>query len=169
MRTFRNSRNSRGGTSTVELGPALFILIICVLIPAMDLLYLAMTYAAGWYLNHVEVREVACHDPTSAANVSSALSIAYTAWQKSILCGFCNAQSTPHTEKVTFYVGNPPGGTAYPGVAPATPPVDFCNVVTTLQIKPLFVVPFIGGVPGLSAPVTFVYADTRPQEERGIK
>jgi len=165
----RTLRNSRGGTSTVELGPALFILIICVLIPAMDLLYLAMTYAAGWYLNHVEVREVACHDP-DAADAASAITIAYTAWKNSILCGLCNAQSTPHNEVVTYWIGNPPGGTKMtPPATPPNPPVDFCNVVTTLQIKPLFIVPFIGGVPGLSAPVNFVYADTRPQEEKGIK
>lgn len=181
----RHIRGSKGGTGIAELGPALFILIIVILIPIMDMLYLAMSYAAGWYLNHLCTRECAVHDPTSGAAIQSAVQIADTAWKKSMLCGLAQASNATTTEKVTYYDNS--GGTynstlqtngtgivissaVNPAPAPTgTSYVVTAQVVTTIPVKPLFVVPFIGSVPGLSAVVDFNYSGQRPQEEKGIK
>src|SRR5262249_33776175 len=58
-------RNRKGGTNTVELGPALFILIIVVLIPCIDFMQIGLAYACGWYANHLAVREASCTGPDS--------------------------------------------------------------------------------------------------------
>jgi hypothetical protein len=186
---YQKKRSTKGGTNTVELAPALFILIIVILIPIMDMLFLIMSYTAGWYLNHLCTRECAVHDPTQAAEISSAVQIADSTWKKSMLCGLAQATGAASQEQVTYvdasnnkYVSNlstngsgTVSGTAVPAPSqtPATPPVPpqiiTCQVITTLPIKPLFVVPFIGSVPGLSAPVVMTYSGQRPQEEKGIK
>ena len=106
-----------------------------------------------------------------------------------MLCGLAQATGATSSEQVTYvdsigtkYVSNlstngsgivSGAATPAPSQTPATPPVPpqitTCQVITTLPIKPLFVVPFIGSVPGLSAPVIMTYSGQRPQEEKGIK
>ena len=208
----KRKRSCHGGTSMAEIGPALFILIVAVMIPLLDLMLLSMSYAAGWYLNHLVTRECAVHDPTTrlptdpitVANanpiiltdqIPTAVGIADSTWKKSMLCGLAQAQNSTSTHKVTFidtsntqYVSSyscdgtgvvtlglqktpAPAAVAASAGPPAVASsnVVTCNVQTQVTVKPIFVVPFIGNVPGLSAPITFTYAGQRPQEEKGIR
>jgi hypothetical protein len=194
-------RSCKGGTNLVEIGPALFILIVVIMIPVIDMLALALAYASGYYLNHLVTRECAVHDPTASGNpnattgqyaIPTAVTIAETTWKKSMLAGLAQATKAPSTEQVTYVdtkgtsyvnffncdgVGNvtptvpPAPATNAVAAAGATPALNVvnCQVVTTLQITPIFVVPFFSSVPGLGAPVNFTYTGSRPQEEKGIK
>jgi hypothetical protein len=202
-----NIRNNRGGTGIAELGPALFVLIIVIMIPLCDLLALCCSYAAGYLLNNTMARECAVKNPTASAsmvvppqppqtpigNVTQAVQIADSAWKNNILIsGLAQAKGATTIHTVT-YVNN--SGVAYPPVTFTVPPsgtpsvsgglsipaptpatagnpgifVATCQVVTQLPIKPLFVVPFMDGVPGLSAPLTLTYSCQRPQEEKGYQ
>jgi len=135
------------------MAPALLILFCFILIPMLDMLYLALAYAAGWYCNHLVVREVACRDP---ANWATAETTATQAFCSSGLGSFLavavgNVQNSgpPGT-----FVGNPPTAV---------------TVVTVMTVRPMLPVPLFMTVPGMNAPVSFRFAATRPQEETGQK
>ncbi|HEY9756283.1 MAG TPA: hypothetical protein V6C97_14040 [Oculatellaceae cyanobacterium] len=185
----KSKRNCKGGTGIAELGPALFVLIIVILIPMMDMLYLMMSYAAGWMLNHQTTREVSVKDPTDGTQIKLGVQIADMAWRKTLFCGLAQATGSIAQEQVTFvdasnnpYVSNfsvdgssNVSGTATTAPSRTTQPVNTAlnvvtvQVVTQLPVKPLFVVPLVNNCPGLSAPVIFSYSGQRPQEEKGLK
>jgi hypothetical protein len=185
----KSKRNCKGGTGIAELGPAIFILIIVILIPIMDMLYLMMSYGAGWLLNHQTTREAACKDPTDPTQIKLGVQIADMAWRKTMLCGLAQAIGTTAQEQVIYvdasnnlYTSNfsvdassNVAGTANPAPSRTTQPVDTTKnvatvqVITQLPVRPLFVVPLVNNCPGLSAPVVFSYSGQRPQEEKGLK
>ena len=179
-------RNSKGGTSIVELGPALFVLVIVVMIPVCDLLAMLCSYTAGWLLNEMCARECACKNPTLATDITRGVFIADSAWKSNILIsGLAQARGATTLQRVTYVrndgvtfvsnltadgSGNVSGSPVVESPAPSTNSyIATCQVLTTLPVKPLFVVPFVGSVPGLSAPINFVYFCQRPQEEKGFQ
>jgi hypothetical protein len=179
------NHRKRTGQAIAEFGPAVFIIIIVVLIPILDLLFLGVAYAAGWYENHLVVREVVCHDPTDGAAINTATANSTTAWQNSGLClGLggptkCNVQNT-----VQFYIVDSVsdeilGGPVLAGSAcqpHEVPPgsgdfhwVGYANVQTQITVAPFLTLPWIGPCQGINQPITFTFADQRPQEEKGLR
>jgi hypothetical protein len=129
-------------------------------------------------------------------NVTAGVKIADTAWKSNVLiAGLAQARNATTIHAVTFvnnkgtpvgtctFTCTPPSSVAPSGSLAIPAPtivngnysdpnsiyVATCQVVTQIPITPLFVVPFIGNVPGLSAPITFVYSCQRPQEEKGVQ
>ena len=165
-----------------EFGPALILILIVFLFPMIDLIYLCIAYAAGWYCNHLVVREVACHNPTDVAAMSTAITTATTAWGASGLSTFIGNPSV--TNNVAFIVVSKPvlgGSETVTGTFPFPPAapnptqtvttatyVGYCTVTTTMSVKPFVTLPWIGDVPGINAPISFTFGDRRPQEEKGI-
>jgi len=139
-------RTRKGGTNTVELAPALFILLIVVLIPCLVIIHIGLAYACGWYANHLATREAACAGPI---NRQTAADGATAAWAASGLGKFVHAP--PPSNLVT---SNPAGGPDPNGYQEVT-------VTTTVKVLPLFQLPFVA-----NGPVTFQYSATRPYEER---
>src|ERR1700683_567296 len=64
-KAYRNYR--RKGSQMAELPPALIILFFVIFFPLLDLLYMCVAIGAGWYLNQIELREVACQIPPPIA------------------------------------------------------------------------------------------------------
>ncbi len=153
-------RNKRGGSGTVELAPALVVIFIVILVPMLDLLYLGLAYASGWYCNHLVVREVACRDPNSSTAAANA---ATTAWAATGLAKFIGAGTGAVTNNVTFLLNSVP---TVP--TPGNPPTS-CSVATLVTVQPFLPIPFFMQVEGLNKPVIFSYAAERPQEEKGIQ
>jgi hypothetical protein len=149
-------RNKKGGSGTVELAPALLVIFVVILIPMLDLLYLGLAYAAGWYCNHLVVREVACRNPITDSVIAA--QSATDAWAGTGLAKFIGA--TTATNVIVFNPVNPP--------TPAAPPVSV-TVTTTVVVKPFLPIPFFMNVEGLNVPVSFTYSAERPQEEKGIQ
>ncbi|CAN5572483.1 hypothetical protein BH10CYA1_BH10CYA1_21590 [soil metagenome] len=152
-------RNKKGGSGTVELAPALIVIFIVVLIPMLDLLYLGLAYAAGWYCNHLVVREVACRDP-NGGSPNAAAAAATSAWAGTGLAKFIGAGTGQVTNTIKFL----PPGTPSPGLPPAS-----CFVSTQVTVKPFLPIPFFMQVEGLNKAVIFGYGAERPQEEKGIQ
>lgn len=150
---YRARGRKSSGHEFVEFAPALFILLVCIVPPMLDLLYLGIAYAAGWYLNHLECREVACVPP---ANEGTARANARIAWEASTLAKFIKGKELSSSTK--FEDRNP--GDDYP--------VDTAIVTTTIQIQPFLQIPFMGSIPGIGAPISMTYTSERPQEEYGI-
>ncbi len=151
----RLHRNKKGGTSTVELAPALFVLLIIVLIPCIDMLHIGLCYAFGWYANHLATREVACAGPTPPApsTPQSVADTATQAWANSGLGQFVHAPPPVNVVNVS-----------YPPDIDGDGMNDFCQVTTTVKVTPLFMLPFVA-----SQPVNFTYVTTSPLEEKGLK
>ncbi len=146
-------RNRKGGSGTVELAPALVVIFIVILIPMLDLLYLGLAYASGWYCNHLVVREVACREP---ANATVAADSATQAWAGTGLAKFIGASAASVVNNPSFKndaSGNPISVT----------------VSTVVTVQPFLPIPFFMQVQGLNQPVKFGYSAERPQEEKGIK
>ncbi|MBI2811573.1 MAG: hypothetical protein HYX67_12215 [Candidatus Melainabacteria bacterium] len=153
-------RNRRGGSGTVELAPALVVIFIVILIPMLDLLYLGLAYASGWYCNHLVVREVACRDPGASGAAAAA---ATAAWAGTGLAKFIGAGTGAVTNNVTFLLNGVPTAPT-----PGNPPTS-CSVATQVTVQPFLPIPFFMQVEGLNKPVIFGYAAERPQEEKGIQ
>jgi hypothetical protein len=156
-------RNKKGGSGTVELAPALVVIFIVILIPMLDLLYLGLAYAAGWYCNHLVVREVACRDPVvtppPANSPGTAAGDATAAWAATGLAKFIGAGAGAVVNNISF-TPNPTN--------PAAGPVS-CTVGTVITVQPFLPIPFFMKVQGMNQPVAFAYSAERPQEEKGIK
>ena len=156
-RTGKKCRNAKGGSGMAELGPALLVLFVIILVPMLDILYLGLAYAAGWYCNHLVVREVACRKPIEAPIAATS---ATSAWQASGLALFIHAggiTNTPIFEDAS-------GAT----VAATATNIAYCFVTTKMTIQPFLPIPFLTSVAGINAPVNFTYSAQRPQEEKGL-
>lgn len=151
----RARRRSRSGHEFAEFAPALFILLVCILPPMIDLIYLGIAYAAGWYLNHLEVREVAC---VPDAQKGAAVARAKAAWQASTLASFIKGQEISCTPQ-QLNIKPPPPSDLGP---------DTARVTNTIRVQPFLQIPFLGSIPGIGAPIEFTYTSERPQEEQGI-
>jgi hypothetical protein len=151
------SRRSFIGSSVSEMGPALFILLLVVLFPMLDLLYLGLGYAASWYLNHLEIRELAIRSP---AQSSAALKEVDNLWANSGFGHLVGATVSSITHS----------GPAYdPDTSVPPDPLGFVKITTTVTIEPFLKQAPVGlnSVPGLGKAVTFSFSDRRPQEEKG--
>jgi hypothetical protein len=147
------NRNNKGGTNTVEFGPALFVLIIMVLIPCIDFMQIGLAYACGWYANHLAVREATCTGPTYPGPTNTAAKIAadnvVQGWANSGFGKFLHSPVPVNTVVDPHYSNN--GQNFY------------CKVTTQVTVSPMFSLPFVA-----SAPITFQYTAVRPLEETGI-
>ena len=120
----------------------------------IDLIYLGAAYSAGWYCNHLVIREVAIHDPTDQGAMQSAIHTATQAWSSSGLCSFIGGATLASVQnKVRFQVIDNAsdavlGTYDFPPAAPAptsTPnqgtSVGYCIVNTSITIKPFVSLP----------------------------
>jgi hypothetical protein len=181
-------RKNYGG-QIAEFGPAIFILLVVIVFPMVDLVYLGAAWASGWYLNQIEAREVASSVPDPAnplgfnssgsppgTNVTALLGSSvsqpysdvqakYAYWSSCGLSRFCNGNQT---QLWIYYAGTPNTYSASPA--------QICSYSTTtsiIEVRPLVVVPWFdvivpGGVPGLSKNISFAYSTTQVQEEKGL-
>ncbi len=150
---YRARGRKSSGHEFAEFAPALFILLVCIVPPMLDLLYLGIAYAAGWYLNHLQCREVACVAP---ARASDSLARARIAWEGSTLARFVKGRETGSSAAWKDLIPND------------NFPQDTAVVTTNVLIQPFLQIPFMGSIPGIGAPITFTYVSERTQEERGI-
>src|SRR5271168_2120678 len=160
---FRHHLRQSGGGQIAELGPALFLLLIVIIFPMFDMVYLGGAWASGWYLNQTESREVASTvpdttnvpysttaTPTCPAGVEVTSLLAsgtsqpyvnidakYNCWKSSGLSLFCNGNQT---HMWIFY-----HGIANPNAPPANI-CDFSITTTTVDVRPLVVVPYFNAV-----------------------
>ncbi len=141
-------RKARGGTNTVELRRHLHNL-DSYFDFEIDFMQIGLAYACGWYANHLALREASCAGPSRA---TAAANGATQARANSGLGQFVHCPAPVNV--VNCNVGNDMDGD---GVG------DFCQVTTTVQVQPMFSLPFVA-----STPITFKYQAVRPMEEKGL-
>ncbi len=153
-------RGNQVGNATAEIGPALFILLVMVLPPMLDLAGLAFAYGAGWYLNFLQAREAAVSAEVrqgkivNGAEIASALEAVRASWSGTSLCRFTEAEGVSERFQLVGAGGSGSGNA-----------VRYIEVVTAMQVKPFVTVPFFKNVPGLGAPVGFSFTGIRLVED----
>jgi hypothetical protein len=156
------------GSQIVELPPALLLLFFVLLFPFINMLYLICSFAAGWYLNSMELRQVACHTPSSIG-LTNPPDQAYHHVDLSAL-GLSAINLFGVSEDIIS-----PEVAQFPPIAPGSNPnlVDRSRVRTTINIAPIVKMQNVGSllpmgeVPGLGKPFTFVYNGEIQQEDQG--
>ena len=139
------------GSAITETAPALFLLLLVILFPLIDLLYMGLAFGLVWYLNHLEVRELAVRVPTETTQILTDIDALYTSTGFGKFIGLTPAR-----------IQHPlSGGAVYGG----TPLTVTCTTVAT--INPFLNIPFVIPVSGLNQPATFTVTSTRLQEEEG--
>lgn len=120
----------------------------------VDIVYLAIGYCGGWYLNHQSARAASIVSGNLAARQTACNNMT-AEWMKTGIASFLNA-SVPQ---------NKPTMSAYGSTGDQYVEVD--TQVTIMPLVNLSSVPFLNsvGVDGVTKPITFVFVDKRPVEE----
>lgn len=136
--------------------------------------YLFCAFAAGWYLNSIESRQVACTLPSVLADGQYQYSPPDQQYH------IIDRNALPQSQNWQGLFGatediNSPQVAQFPPVGPGANPnvVGRSRIQTIVKIKPLVAFQNVGtllplgNVPGLGQPFTFTYTNEIEQEEPG--
>lgn len=159
----KRARNTRGG-QLAESGPALFILLVAIFFPMVDLLYYGFAFGAAWYLNQLEARAVSVSPPPFGPNATFDGRIIPEVQSKE--AEFINGGLGRFLklQDLLCQVRQLPD--------PTNPAVVGSSVVTNqffVQAMIWLPIPYFAGIPALNGNGTvFTYTTTVLQEERGL-
>jgi hypothetical protein len=143
---------TRKGSAITEFGPALFVFLIIIFFPLMDLLGMAAVYCCGWYCNFLVTREVAVRTQAQGQLAAQEVDDEFL---KTGVAAFVGLKAGDHGSKIVHVLN-------YNTAAAGLPPQVECK--TSITGVPFLTIPFIPAVPGLSAPITFTMTQVRPRE-----
>jgi hypothetical protein len=168
----RRLRSDKGG-QIAELPPALFLLLIVIFFPLVDLLYYCFAYGCTWYLHQLELRAVSVSVPPAG--------------QPAGLPGFDGHQIQELQSKETEFLNSGLGAflqmhpadvlecqvVQYPD--PNNPTVVGTSVLTNrFRVRAMIYIPLpmFNNIPALDSlnrgNINFSYSSTTLQEERGL-
>ena len=150
---------SKKGSALSEFGPAFFLLLTFGLLPLIDVVVIGIDYAAAYYLNELQLRE-AQKLPKSVATSEKGpvMDAVPKLWRAGLIGGLTPANSEIITAVDYKPVPWQPVGESQ------TLDFWFVTVATTASFRPLLTIPFLNGIPGLGAPITFTVSGRRPVE-----
>jgi hypothetical protein len=139
-----------GGSAITEMGPALFILLIAIFFPLLDLALVGLAYFSCATLNDLQTNKAAMLPQSEAESEGGPVKKGVReAWQLSAIGTLARLAGEPSTDVSYTEFG-----------------ADQCVVVSTsFSVKPFLPIPFIPGVPGISAPVGFTIQGKRLLED----
>jgi hypothetical protein len=123
----------RRGSAIAETGPALFMFLILIFFPLLDVMGMAAQYACCWYHNHMMLQELPVRLPTEAGAVKAEVKARF---DTSGLPQF--AAVTSITDDVVYNDHKADGDPSNDG-EPAT-----VRCTTTLVGRPYVAIPFLG-------------------------
>lgn len=116
----------RKGSAIAETGPALFMFLIIIFFPLLDVMGMAAQFACCWYHNHMMMQELSVRKNTEGALVHAEVEARF---DHSGLAKFANVDTI--TDDVT-----------YQNAALGQP--AFVNCTSTLTGRPFIALPFLG-------------------------
>jgi hypothetical protein len=149
------------GSAIAETGPALLLLLILIVFPVIDLLYMGCSFGFAWFLHNTEIRELSVRAPdVSQAQIILAKVDNDFMTNSFGMAGFMGINSANQAQKILH---------ANPSYTPpsATAPNGQVSLATSVVIRPWLYIPFFMKVPGLNTDLTFSFASVKPQEENG--
>ena len=151
----KRARKSHGSALT-EMGPALFILLMMIFFPMLDLMAMLASYCSSFYLNMQQTKEAAIVPSSDALSTSGQVQKGCVdAWLANGVGKFVKTTKYPST-KVVYTSGTPD---------PNTQVVDkIVTVTTTVDCQPFLTIPFPIPVTGLNSPMTFTITSQAQME-----
>ncbi|HEY9793052.1 MAG TPA: hypothetical protein V6D22_21800 [Candidatus Obscuribacterales bacterium] len=128
------------GQAIVETGPALFVLLILIFFPMLDLLAMGLQFCCGWYLNHEATHELSV---SKLADWTIALDQVKGKFDNTGIPKFAHMVSGTHTY------------TSVPGDNIGTP--GSVNNTTAVVCKPFLYIPMFFPCPGVNQNMTFSF------------
>jgi hypothetical protein len=168
----RQRRKARGGSQIAEFAPALLILFIVVLFPMLDVMYIALGYCCGWYLNHITSRGCSTAPPPSPSlggpYPAAVITNLNNAWLNTSFQNFSGASIVSNVATAV-----PVAGVPDPTSNANNLPTLMVDCQTQVQIQPFFTLPVMPlmnslQVDGLTRPIIFFYHDRVPVQENGL-
>jgi hypothetical protein len=153
VRTGRKLKPFRrdGGSAITEFGPALLFLLLVGFFPLLDLAAIGLTYCSCSTLNDLQADKAKLLPRSMADDDNGPVKLSVvSAWRKSGVGAFTKLSNDPVTE--ISYIPVPGSG-------------PHVHVATTCTANPFMAIPFIPGVPGISAPITFTMKAKRLLED----
>jgi len=161
-RSLRQTRSRHyKGSVIAEFGPAIFIFVMVVFFPFLNMVGMAISYADCLYLDTLLLRQAALEnvlvldnstnppslkeDLTCSTDPNGALNTVIKNWLKMGLGQFASTGAMP---KQTCYIDLTEG----------TAKVKFIHLDLLVQCKPFLQIPFFIQVPGINQPVTFKFS-----------
>jgi len=153
IRSARRRRNS--GSSLAEFGPALFVLLVFMFFPLVDMISLGVSYGLCLVLNYNQVHEASLLPFADATNASGTVMKAIPDQWKSGMGKFVKMTGDPQTV-VSYRAGE----TGTDNVTDR-----LVDVQTTVICNPWLQIPLpLLQIPGINAPMTFAVTGERPME-----
>lgn len=151
----RGTRRACRGSTIAELGPAVWLLLLLIFFPMIDLMGLGVSYGCCAYLNGWQTHEASLVPWNEALNNTGAVQKNIPdSWKNSAMGAFAHTSDPPQTI-VTYRNGQTDGN----GI------VDkIVQVETHVTCNPFLHMPLPAGIPGLTAPMGFVLIAERPME-----
>ena len=155
----RAGKRKNGGATIAEVGPAIFLLVLCGLLPAIDLLVVGLDYASLYTLNELQLREAMKSPKSQALRMDGPVIEGIPLqWKSGLLGSFVPAEPNYQTNISYSPVPWQPVGSAQ------TLDFWFVTVTTKVNFRPFFAIPFMNGIPGLGAPLALTVTNRRPME-----
>lgn len=124
------SNRRKSGSAIIELGPALYIFLILVFFPALDLIGMAAQFTCAWYHNHLMLEELSVRKKSDGAN-GTVHNEVYGKFAAQGIGQFVGIQSC--TDTVAYTDANPPAV-----------PVATVSCTSVINGKPFISLPVIG-------------------------
>ena len=149
MKALSRRRASRG-SSISEFAPALMFLLFALFFPLLDMVALGLTYNAGFTLTDLQAEKAAVVSSTDAkSDTGPVKGKVVNAWMQTGIGSFTKLAAPPITD------------IAYPLIDG----IQYVSVTTTISANPFLTIPFIPGIPGMSAPVNLTFSSRRVLED----
>jgi hypothetical protein len=129
------------GQAIAETGPALFVLLVLIFFPLLDLLAMGLQFCCGWYLNHEATHELA---DSKLADWTTALDQVKAKFDATGVPKFAHMVSGTHTY------------TNVPADATGATPAEVHNT-TAIVCKPFLYIPMFFPVPGVNQNMTISF------------
>ena len=129
------------------------------LLPVLDTIYLGIDYAGAYSLNQLQLREAQKTPRSRAIALTGPIMLTIPVqWRTSLLGSLAH----PDQDVITNIDYQPVPW--QPVGSNQTLNFWFVTISTTVGFRPFFTIPFLNGVPGLGAPITFTVSGRRPVE-----
>jgi len=159
LRRRANSRRNTNGSSIAEFGPSLWLLLIFIFFPLLDLISMGVAYGCVMVLNNSQVHEASLVKYQDAQSSSGTVqSNIPNQWKQSGFGQYVNI-SGPIITNVSYRQGQ----SGSDGVSTNTDML--VRVTTTAICSPMLTIPLpVVQCPGLSAPMTFTVSSEHVME-----
>lgn len=145
----RKNKRRKKGSAIAEFGPAMFLFIVIIFFPMLDILGLAAAYCAGWYCNFMACRELSVRKQADETQVYAEVNAALFSSGIIPFIGVKSQADMVHSAQYTPAAG---------GMQPMV------TCTSNINAMPFISIPWWGSVPGMNAPMKFIISSSRPRE-----